>query len=183
MEILKEYLDKSIALCNKSNVIEIILGKSTSPNIFNTNIYTDHNLKTIIKNIKNNELKFKITIDNKKLKRFYYDNSIIESCIKSEYQTIINHYSTDIDNYQVINDKRFDYQLQHIHYYDETTTLSSPKFNYAEEIEQLDIIINNSISIVIEKSIGINFKIVIFKPINSDIIIEILKLFPTSSFN
>jgi hypothetical protein len=181
MEILKEFLDKSIALCNKNNVIEIILGKVTSPSIFNTNIYTDHNLKTIIKNIKSHESK--ISISSKKMKRFYYGNSVIEAAIKSENQTTITHYSKNIFKCLTINDKRVDYQLQNIHYYNETTILTSPIFNYSEELEQLEIIINNSMSIIIEKSTGISIKIVIYKPINSEQIIDIIKLFPTSSFH
>jgi len=194
MEILKDYLETNIALCNKNNVIEIILGKSNSfpeeksikseinfPSIFNTNIYTENNIKSLFKAIKNSD--YKLHINNQKLKRFYYENSNIDAIIKNENQTIINHYSKNIEYIKTIQDLRFDFQIQKVFYYNDTTIINSNNFNHSEEIEELELTINNSLSIIIEKTLGYYCKVQIFKPININIILEILKIFPTSSYS
>lgn len=183
METLKENLNSHISLCNKNNVLEIILGKATSPSIFNTNIYSEAQIKSLFKTLKNLECKYKITLNNQKFKRFYYENSIIDSIIKNEFQTIINHYSKNTDIISQIEDYRFDIQLNQVNYSNDTLIINSPNFNHSEEIEELEITFNNSFSIVIEKTTGYLCKIQIFKPVNIDIILEILKIFPTSSYS
>lgn len=185
MEILKEHLNKNISLCNKSNILEIIIGKSISPNIFNTNIYSESNIKTILKNLKNPDLKFKTQVFSKNLKRFYYQNSFVESTINnsSNLQTTIEHFTKENELIETINEKRLDFQLLRSIYNDETTIINSPKFNHSEEIEQLEILINNSLSIIIEKSLGFHCKIQIFKPISIELIFEILSIFPNSSYS
>jgi hypothetical protein len=186
IDFLKNNLDKHISLCNKNNVLEIIFGKLTSPNIFNTNIYTEHNIKSLIKSIhklEETDSKFKINISSNNLKRFFYDNSIIEAQVKNDNQTIISHFSKNIQHLENIEDTKLDYQLIKIEFYNDTTIINSPYFNHSEELELLEITFNNSFSIIIEKSLGYLCKIQIFKPINTQFIIDILKLFPTSSYN
>jgi hypothetical protein len=183
MESLKDYLNKFISLCNKNNVLEIILGKATSPSIFNTNIYSEVQIKSLFKTLKNPDLKYKLSVNNQKLKRFYYENNIIDTIIKNEYQTIINHYSKNIETICQVEDPRFDIQLNKVNYFNDTLIINSPNFNYSEEIEELEITFNNSISIIIQKSEGYTCIIQIYKPINIEIIIDIIKLFPLSSYS
>ena len=183
MNQLKEFLDKNISLCNKTNVLEIILGKVSSPNIFITNIYSEVNIKSLFKNLKSPDFKFKVTINSSYLKRFYYENNIIDAFVKNEDQTTINHYSKSIEHIKTIEDQRFDIQLQISQYSSHTLIINSPIFNHSEEIEEFEISINSSFSIIIEKTTGFLCKIQIFKPIDTNLIIEILKLFPISSYS
>jgi hypothetical protein len=182
MENLKEILETHISLCNKSNILEIILGKITSPSIFNTSIYSEKNIKSLFQSISNSEI-YNHSIITKNLKRFYYENKIIDSIIKNQNQTILNQYQKDISPIITINNLKYDIQLQKVVYSNETLIINSPSFNHTEEIEELEITINNSFSVIIEKTTGFLCKIQIYKPINIDIILDFLKLFPTSSYS
>jgi len=183
MEILKENLEKYISLCNKTNVLEIILGKVASPSIFITNIYSEKNIKSLFTILKNPDFNYKTILQTQILKRFYSENHITDSIVKNENQTIINHYQKDIEPLVTIENPKFDLQLQKVNFSNDTLIINSPSFIYSEEIEELEITINNSFSIIIEKTTGYFCKIQIFKPININIILEILKIFPTSSYS